>query len=151
MMKKDYGPGVHVPPPVIYAVIFAIGVAARRWVDVRVEQPTAAMVLLVLSLSVVVWGMGTMRRARTSVLPNRPANALVDFGPFRFSRNPLYVAMTLGYVSAALAVDAAAALVLLPVAVAIIHFGVIKREEQYLERRFGDEYRAYCARVRRWI
>ncbi len=92
-----------------------------------------------------------MRRARTSVNPSRPTTALLTAGPYRLTRNPMYLAMVIQYVGLALLFNALWAIVLLPLALVIIHFTVIKREERYLEQKFGEDYRAYKARVRRWL
>jgi protein-S-isoprenylcysteine O-methyltransferase Ste14 len=92
-----------------------------------------------------------MRRARTSVNPYRPTTVLLTEGPFRVSRNPMYLGMAVQYVGLALLFNSLWAMVLLPLALVIVHLSVIKREERYLERKFGEEYRAYKAKVRRWI
>jgi len=72
-------------------------------------------------------------------------------GPFRLSRNPLYLALTLMYVGLALLANALWVLVLLMPLLFMVHFGVVRREERYLERKFGDAYRAYRSRVRRYL
>ena len=92
-----------------------------------------------------------MLRAHTNIDPSRPATALVTSGTFRISRNPLYLSMVLLYVGAALSYRLTAALVMLPIALILLHFGVIRREERYLEGKFGDQYRDYRSHVRRWI
>ena len=72
-------------------------------------------------------------------------------GPFRYSRNPLYLGLILLYAGIATAVDAVVVLVFLVPAVVVLYYGVIVREERYLERAFGEDYRSYKARVRRWL
>ena len=84
-------------------------------------------------------------------MPDRPATALISAGPYRFSRNPLYVASALLYTGASLWFGALWTLTLLPFPLGILQFYVIAREERYLERRFGREYLDYKARVRRWL
>jgi protein-S-isoprenylcysteine O-methyltransferase Ste14 len=144
--------GVIAPPPLIYAAVFLAGLAIRYfwWMPIPFGRPAAA-VFLVLSLAMLAWATAAMRRARTSMLPYKPTTALVTSGPFRFTRNPLYLSLNLGYISAALWIDALPALLLVPVALAILHFGVILREESYLEAKFGDAYRDYRRRVPRWF
>jgi protein-S-isoprenylcysteine O-methyltransferase Ste14 len=93
----------------------------------------------------------TFARAGTSVPTNTPTTALATNGLYRYSRNPIYVALALAHLGIAAAVDSPWILATLPVVLVIIRFGVIAREERYLEAKFGDEYRAYKARVRRWI
>ena len=83
--------------------------------------------------------------------PEQPTIAIVAAGPFRFSRNPLYLSLTVLGAGVALLVNSGWGLLLLVPAVAVTHFLVIAREEHYLEGKFGDEYSAYRERVRRWI
>jgi len=108
-------------------------------------------VLIVIAFALLLWGAATMLRAKTHVDPYQPTTAIVTNGPFRFTRNPLYVAMTIIYIGVALWLGSTTAYLFLPLVHLALHFGVVRREERYLEAKFGDEYRAYCARVRRWI
>jgi protein-S-isoprenylcysteine O-methyltransferase Ste14 len=91
------------------------------------------------------------RRARTNVIPFRPTTAIVTSGPYRFTRNPMYVGMAALYAGFALAFGVIWALAILPAVLLFIDRYVIAREERYLERKFGEEYRGYKQRVRRWI
>ena len=92
-----------------------------------------------------------MKRAGTNIRPDQPTLALASDGPFRFTRNPLYIAVTGLYLGIALLVNALWPLVLLIPVLAVLRWGVVGREERYLEAKFGEPYRAYKARVRRWI
>jgi protein-S-isoprenylcysteine O-methyltransferase Ste14 len=92
-----------------------------------------------------------MKRADVSPLPWRAPGRLVVDGPFRFSRNPLYVSLTLMYLGISVAANALWPLAFLIFAVVIVDRGVILQEERFLEKRFGEEYRSYKARVRRWV
>jgi protein-S-isoprenylcysteine O-methyltransferase Ste14 len=94
---------------------------------------------------------GLFRRRSTSIIPNRPANALVITGPYRFTRNPMYVSLALLTIALAIVLDTWWPIVLLVPALVIIRVTVIAREERYLRRRFGADYEAYTRRVRRWI
>jgi protein-S-isoprenylcysteine O-methyltransferase Ste14 len=98
-----------------------------------------------------VWSIGLFRSARTSMIPIKPTTALVVSGPYEFTRNPMYFGMVCSYLGLALWFGIFWALILLPAVVASVQYHVIAREEQYLERKFGDEYLKYKARVRRWI
>ncbi len=91
------------------------------------------------------------RRAGTGMLPARRSRALITGGPFRLTRNPLYLGLVLLYAGVCLAAGAGWPLLFLPVVVALLHWFVILPEEAYLESRFGDDYRAYKARVHRWV
>ncbi|MEE9247515.1 MAG: isoprenylcysteine carboxylmethyltransferase family protein [Dehalococcoidia bacterium] len=148
--------GVIAPPPVIYLPPLAAGLVLHftfplpflplGWVQLAIGPPIIGIAgLLALSS---VWAMEKMG---TAVSPNEPTTDIVTQGPFRFCRNPMYLALTIVYVGIALSVNALWVLVLVPVALVVISLGVIKREERYLERKFGEEYLGYKARVRRWL
>jgi protein-S-isoprenylcysteine O-methyltransferase Ste14 len=92
-----------------------------------------------------------MRRAETNVDPRQPTTAIVTEGPYRFTRNPLYLSMTLIYAGITALANALPAAVLFPIVLRIMRRGVIEREKRYLERKFGDEYLIYKAQVRRWV
>ena len=111
----------------------------------------AGAVLFVASGYLVHHAHAAMARAGTNVFPTRPALALVETGPFRRSRNPIYIALLGVCLAVALWVDSLVMLLLIVPVAAVLHWGVVLREERYLEAKFADAYRAYCARVRRWI
>lgn len=92
-----------------------------------------------------------MRRAGTNVDPYHPTTAIVEAGPYRYTRNPLYVGMALIYSGISARANALPAALLLPAVLHLVDRGVIRREERYLEGKFGDEYLRYKGRVRRWI
>lgn len=149
--------GVVAPPPLLFLGMFGLALGAERlWRPVPTGVPRAARVALALALlgGAAAFLGGALRRfraARTPPQPWRPTKRVVDTGVYRVTRNPMYVGMTLAYLALALAADSALALLSLPALVLLVWWGVIAREERYLERKFGDEYRAYQARVRRWL
>lgn len=96
------------------------------------------------------WALWLMHRHRTALLPGGSTQVVIDSGPFAISRNPLYVGLIALYVGLAL-LASFWALVLAPVGVALLWWGAVRPEEQYLTARFGDEYDDYCRRVRRWL
>ncbi len=95
--------------------------------------------------------MVSFRRAGTSMVPMNPTTALVTSGPYRLTRNPMYLGMAFLYVAFAFALGVIWALAFLPAVVVIVDRFVIAREEPYLERKFGQAYRDYKVRVRRWL
>ncbi len=148
-------PGVITYPPLIYAAGLVIGYALHRlwpvaWLPRGWARLTGALLIGISALPAVA-ALVVMTRAHTSVDPHRPTTRLVTHGPFRYSRNPIYLAFTLAYVGVAAFVNGLMLLAPLPGVIAIMQRGVIEREERYLERKFGDSYRQYRARVRRWI
>jgi protein-S-isoprenylcysteine O-methyltransferase Ste14 len=148
-------PGVIAPPPLIYAGALVIGLLANRMYPVpfipRGLSRVLGWPLIVGGLVIGSLGFREMQRAGTNVDPREPTTAIVTGGPYRFTRNPLYLSMTLIYGGITTLANALPAALLLPIVLAIMRRGVIEREERYLERKFGDEYLDYKARVRRWI
>jgi protein-S-isoprenylcysteine O-methyltransferase Ste14 len=92
-----------------------------------------------------------MRGADTTIRIDKPVSSLVQDGPFRYTRNPGYVALAMLYIGIAVLRNALWAMVLLPLVLYVIQREVIEREERYLERTFGEEYLDYKVRVRRWV
>jgi len=148
-------PDVLVLPPLLYGVALAAGFLlqwlAPRPIVLSTARYWAGGVCLAFGVVLAFWGRAVMERAGTNVNPTLPTTALVVTGPFRLSRNPLYLALTLMYVGLALLANALWVLVLLMPLLFMVHFGVVRREERYLERKFGDAYRAYRSRVRRYL
>ena len=148
-------PGVIGFPPLIFGLPWLAGLGLHLVFPEPVLPDRAAHVsgagLIVLAVALAVWGRRAMARADTDPNPMHPATALVVDGPFRYSRNPLYVSLTVFYVGLALALNTLWPLVLLPFVAIVIERGVVEREERYLERKFGEAYREYRGRVRRWV
>jgi protein-S-isoprenylcysteine O-methyltransferase Ste14 len=109
------------------------------------------VVCVLVSLPLALATFRVLSRAHTPVDPLKPTTALVTEGPFRYSRNPIYVALTLLYVGVALLVNVWWILLLVVPVLLVIRYGVIAREEAYLTRKFGEAYRQYTAQVRRWL
>lgn len=157
--KTPRGPGILVPPPLIYFVGFLVALGLDRWVLELAAVPRgrgplqlrAGWLLVAVGFAVMAWGLVTLVRHRTTFHPDREANRLVVAGPYRYSRNPIYVGMTGVYAGAALLVNTFWAIVLLPIALIIVRTQVIRREERYLAGKFGEDYSEYCRRVRRWL
>ena len=95
--------------------------------------------------------MRTIEKAGTPIRTDRPVPRLVTDGPFRYTRNPGYLGLTMLYAGIAVLRNSLWAILLLPLVLYVIQRQVIGREERYLERTFGEEYLAYKARVRRWV
>ena len=149
--------GVRFPPPLVYAGGFAAGYAAHRLLPIPLwpgPTPVGSLLgwgLLVVGVLLAVGSAYLFRRAGTTPNPAKPTSALVLSGPYRFTRNPMYLGMAILYVGGTLLLNDPWPLAFLPVVMALVRRYVIAREEAYLERKFADEYRAYKARVRRWI
>jgi protein-S-isoprenylcysteine O-methyltransferase Ste14 len=144
-----------VRPPIVYAVAITTGALLQRatslpFLSSALAAPLGAT-LVVLALALFVSSVARFRAADTPVPARKPTTAIVRTGPYRFSRNPIYLAFSVLQLGIALWANSLWLLVTLVGAVALVHYVVIRREEQYLERRFGDEYLAYKASVRRWF
>lgn len=148
-------PNVRFPPPLLYLGVVAAGfLLGRRW---PLPLPGAAASRIV-GTAAVVAGAGLMliavqrfRRHATSLVPIRPASHFVADGPYRFTRNPMYLGLTAVTAGAGLLLGNAWVLALLVPAAVIADVAFVRPEEHYLDRRFGEDYRAYRTAVRRWI
>jgi protein-S-isoprenylcysteine O-methyltransferase Ste14 len=108
-------------------------------------------IVFALALALVAWAISTMTRAGSNVPTSLPTTTIVETGPYRFTRNPIYVGMVMGLIGLAIAFNSLWLLMTLVPFALVISYGVITREEAYLERKFGDVYRRYHTRVRRWL
>jgi protein-S-isoprenylcysteine O-methyltransferase Ste14 len=149
--------GVIAPPLIIFAVILALGLILR-WVYPVGFIPFPAMAgkavgasLLAVSGPPALYSAVLMRRRKTAIDPGKSTTAIVSDGPFGYTRNPLYVSLLLLFLGIAVLLDSLWLLLFLPVLFLALNFGVVVREERYLERKFGEEYLKYKKRVRRWI
>jgi protein-S-isoprenylcysteine O-methyltransferase Ste14 len=149
--------GVKFPPPAFYALGLGAGfLAGRRWpAAVWPGHPLALRAVgilgFLLGLGFAGWGVLTFRSAGTSPNPMRPTTSLAFGGPYRFSRNPMYLGLAVASASFALFWNALWPLLSVPFAMALVWRFVIAREERYLAAKFGEEYLRYRGRVRRWI
>lgn len=143
------------PPPVIYMGGLGVGLLLEWLWPTRLLNWSLAVgagsAILISGVFGAVAAIRTVWRAKTPIDPYKATTVLVTDGLFRFSRNPIYVSDTLIYVGLSLTLNAWWPLVLTPVLIWIMRVGVIAREEEYLERKFGDEYFRYKRRVRCWL
>ena len=146
-------PGVIAPPPLIYLGGLVAGLLLdRTWPLAAVgARPVPGAALIVLGAVLMGLGIREFKRAGTDFKPYRPTVRLITTGPFRFTRNPLYLSLTLVYGGIALTVGSSWAFLLLAPVLGLIRYGVIAREERYLEAKFGTAYKSYKGSVRRWL
>ena len=154
MNVKDTA-GVIAPPPLIALGGIALGYLANRlypvpWVPHALRTPLGAL-LVAAALTLFVLSIREFRAADTPIPTRRPTRAIVATGPYRFSRNPIYLSFATLILAIAVWTGSAWYLVGLVLTVLLITMGVIIREERYLERKFGEEYLSYKRTVRRWV
>jgi len=150
--------GVRVFPPLVFLGAGGIAFLIHRFSPLYVLPLARAaplrilgVVIAVAALALVFWAVSTFGRIGTTANPAGGTTALVGEGPYRFSRNPMYLGLVLLTTGVALAFDALWPLLFLPFVVLVVRAHVVLPEERYLEAKFGGPYRDYKARVRRWI
>lgn len=153
-------PGVRFPPP----FLFLVGLGLAWLLETRVARihlvgssasprpiQLIGLAILIAGLVLILWGLYTFARVRTGIIPMKPATRIVEHGPYRFSRNPMYAGMATAYFGGALMINSGWAFVMLPLVMAALYQLVIRREERYLSSAFPKEYEDYRSRVRRWL
>lgn len=148
-------PGVVAPPPLIYLAGILIAVCLNRFwpmtIFARAGARWTGLVCIAIGAAIIVAGRKALLALGTNINPTKPTTAIVQSGPYRFSRNPLYLGVTFVYLGLTLAANTWWGFILLVPVLLALHFGVVRREERYLELKFGDTYRQYRARVRRYF
>lgn len=145
------------PPPLLFVLCGLAAWGAHALVPVDLgwgpieTRAAAGGTLGAFAVLLAGWAIGTMMRAGTPVEPWEPTQRIVARGPYRFSRNPIYVSLLLLFLAIAVIVDSPWFYGALPVLFLLLHGGVVLREENYLGQKFGEEYAAYTRRVRRWL
>ena len=149
---------VAVRPPIAWAVAAGAGLGLswlRRLPFLPAAWTTQTFVVggmvFVLAMGLFAWAIATMTRAGSNVPTSQPTTLIVETGPYRFTRNPIYLGMALALFGLAVMFDSVWLLLAMALFALVIRYGVIAREEAYLERKFGDIYGRYRARVRRWL
>lgn len=147
-----------VPPPPLFVVSFLVGTQLDRVVPLHVAPTSLQTVARLAGIAVVALAAllllpapALFLRHRTTIIPHREARRLVTSGPYRITRNPMYLALSIAYVGVALWTNQAWPLPLLLLPLWVLNAKVIPFEEANLARMFGSEYRAYQQRVRRWL
>lgn len=158
MADAARGPRIFVPPPFVFVAGWLVAWICQRQVGFKIDAAGPARVqealggaFLAVGLALMAWAFITFLRARTPIVPIRPARVLVTNGPFAFSRNPMYVGLTAAYLGLAGLFNQAWPIVWLPVVLVVLSTTVIAREEVHLRVVFGTTYEIYSKQVRRWF
>jgi protein-S-isoprenylcysteine O-methyltransferase Ste14 len=156
--SERHGTARHVPPPLLFFLSYIAGeglhyivpLPLTPFVDIHTGQ-VIGVLLLAVGIVVVLTCVAMFFAAKTTVVPYRRAAMLVTRGPYRLSRNPMYVSVTLVYLGVAGLRAVLWPVILLPIPLMILNYLVIPQEENLLRATFGAAYEQYCARVRRWL
>lgn len=144
-----------VPPPVCFAAVFAAGYGLHRLVPLPLPAAVgfnvAGWILMAASGALVACAVVEFVRARTAILPEKSPTAMITCGPFRYTRNPMYLSIVLLHAGLSLVLGWLWPLLLLPLPVWVVQACFIRGEERRLEECFGEQYLQYARRVRRWL
>ena len=148
-------PNVKIIPPLVYLAGIVVGLLVSRWTPTKVvPNPTAWIIggfLILCGAALAGSAILKFKGVGTTVRPDRAASCLVIAGPYRITRNPMYLGLALVFLGIAIADQSIWALILLPAILFIIQHWAIEPEEAFLERRFRTDYSHYKASVRRWL
>jgi protein-S-isoprenylcysteine O-methyltransferase Ste14 len=152
--KVDH-PGVIAWPPLIFLACAVGSTLAHFLYPVSVMRYSISLlvgvVLAVGSVSLAIWAVRVMKAAGTNVRPDLPALTIVRSGPYKFTRNPMYLSLCLLQLAIGFLLDGWTPILFAVLLWMILNFGVVLREESYLERKFGEQYLSLKRQVRRWI
>ncbi len=148
-------PKIRVPPPLIFLFFLSAGWGINHFYPLSLTSGDLRWVLFFIFLGMAVfiggYSIWLFKKSKTEVLPWKPASALVKKGTYKFTRNPMYLSFVMGGISLSIYFSNAWILILMVPFVLVINFYVIKREEAYLLRKFGEKYADYQKKVRRWL
>jgi protein-S-isoprenylcysteine O-methyltransferase Ste14 len=154
-VESNDHPDIIAFPPAIAGGVVIVGSLLQWlrpwWLRLPAWSWAPGSAIAIAGFALAVWARRAQARAGTNVNPSLPTTAIVTDGPYAFTRNPMYLGMLMVHVGLAVALRSLWLVCGLPVTWVLLHFGVIVREERYLDAKFGDVYRAYRARVRRFL
>lgn len=148
--------GAIIRPPIALLIAFVAGLALDwlrplPFVPASIPRVWVGVLLFAVGFALLIWAFRSFRNAGTNVQTSEPTTAIVESGPYGFSRNPIYLGMFLGQIGLAIGFNSLWMLAMLVPFYLVIRYGVVAREEAYLERKFGATYLGYKSHVRRWL
>src|SRR4051812_29927348 len=151
---KD-NPGLPIPPPLLFVLPILAAIPLERFYPTMLAAGAVRWIsgglFVGLGMALDIAGFVTQRRAGTSPIPIRPTTRIVSDGVYRYTRNPMYVGFALCTLGIAILCDSLWMVAVVPIGLVLTNVLIVTREERYLERKFGDEYREYQRQVRRWL
>ncbi|MCP4597255.1 isoprenylcysteine carboxylmethyltransferase family protein [Neptuniibacter sp.] len=155
MSDQDNGPGVKIPPPLIFITCAALSYAIEWWLQVSFSFPAYVIQLgvglIALGITLAMISAFQFWKFKTHIEPWKPASVLINTGVFAYSRNPIYLAFVLVTSGTGLYLESIGIVLSNTVAIWLLYYLVITKEETYLEALFGEPYSEYKKRVRRWL
>jgi protein-S-isoprenylcysteine O-methyltransferase Ste14 len=144
-------------PPLLYLCCSAVGVGANFLVPLPLLGFLGAyrlilgLFLFILSSLLFIWSIFLFRSFKTPNDPGKPTLCIITSGPFRFTRNPIYLAFIILHFGFSITIDSVWLFLMAPILFLLFHFGIVLREEAYLTTKFGSEYSQYLKKTRRWL
>ena len=157
MGQKQDSPGVYIPPPLLYVLIFLLAIFLQNKfaIEDRIFHfgvtKILGVLLVICSLYFLVTSLSIFFKTKNTLIPFKPASSLQTNGVFHISRNPMYVGLAIMYLGITCLIGNWWNVLLFPILIFIVQETIIKKEEKYLERAFKDEFSKYKTAVRRWI
>jgi len=151
------GPGVYIPPPLFYVLIFVIAVFVQKKIPIgdtvlhTVIIKTLGIILFIIALFFLFRSLRQFFLTKNTVIVFKPATSLQTTGIYAITRNPMYVGLAIVYLGATIFIGNWWNIILFPILILIVQEYIIKREESYLAIEFGHEYENYKKKVRRWL
>jgi protein-S-isoprenylcysteine O-methyltransferase Ste14 len=156
-IDKSKGPGVYIPPPLLYVLIFILAIFIQRMIPIADSLfqlgiiKAVGITFLIIALFFLARSLRQFFQSKNTVILFKPALSLQKTGIYGISRNPMYVGLVLAYIGITCSIGNWWNIILLPLLLLIVREYIIKREEKYLEIEFGQEYEEYKRKVRRWL
>ena len=156
-MKTTDSPGINFPPPLIYAVIFLAAIFIQKKISIDDHffksrmTPIIGILFILIAVYYSVRSMNQFIQTKNTIIPNKPAESLQTTGIYHSTRNPMYLSLMLVYLGLSCLIGNWWNIILFPLLLLVIQEYIIKKEEKYLTRKFGQEYIDYTNRVRRWL
>lgn len=154
-MSETDNPGIHIPPPIYVAAIIALALGITEFYPLALPYypPMLWSGYLIVAVGIVnlllcAW---QFHRHETDIRPHKPASCMIMAGPYRYSRNPIYLSFLLLQLGYGLAIQQPWVILMLPISYLVLRYHVVANEEAYLKRKFGEDYEEYRAQVRRWL
>lgn len=149
------GASVKFPPPFVFLIsmIVAFGVQHFRPIDIgnSLGFKFVGLVVVILGISIVIFIRRSFHRVETNIEPWKPTNKIISTGFYAYSRNPIYIALCLVSIGLGILFNSFWILISFIPSIVIVYYIAIKKEEVYLEKKFGEEYNLYKKKVRRWL